>query len=114
MPTTLFACIFDNRLQLNIIVIFLILGSSERSVSPTDSEGEPRRKKARTSFTNEQIQLLERIYTSQRYLASHNRTDIARMLNLSETQVIVVTLTNIVKNIVSCVANRKDVLEISS
>ena len=67
--------------------MFIISGSSERSASPTDSEDGPRRKKARTSFSNEQIQMLERIYVSQRYLASNNRSDIARMLNLSETQV---------------------------
>ena len=61
-------------------------GSTERSESPSDVDG-PRRKKARTSFTNEQVAHLEHIYTTQRYLAASDRHDLARALHLTDQQV---------------------------
>jgi hypothetical protein len=44
-------------------------------------------RRARTAFTYEQINLLERKFDSARYLSIFERTNLARSLNLTETQV---------------------------
>lgn len=44
-------------------------------------------RRARTAFTYEQVHLLERKFSSARYLSVFERTNLARSLNLTETQV---------------------------
>uniref|UniRef100_A0AC34GMZ5 Homeobox domain-containing protein n=1 Tax=Panagrolaimus sp. ES5 TaxID=591445 RepID=A0AC34GMZ5_9BILA len=46
-----------------------------------------RRRKARTVFSDQQLQGLEKRFESQRYLSTPERIDLASALNLSETQV---------------------------
>uniref|UniRef100_A0A914QQM0 Homeobox domain-containing protein n=1 Tax=Panagrolaimus davidi TaxID=227884 RepID=A0A914QQM0_9BILA len=46
-----------------------------------------RRRKARTVFSDQQLQGLEKRFESQRYLSTPERIDLAAALNLSETQV---------------------------
>ncbi|CAJ0582489.1 unnamed protein product, partial [Mesorhabditis spiculigera] len=46
-----------------------------------------RRRKARTVFSDAQLQGLERRFATQRYLSTPERIDLANNLNLSETQV---------------------------
>ncbi|XP_065846452.1 homeobox protein koza-like [Oscarella lobularis] len=44
-------------------------------------------KKPRTTFTDHQITELERLFNAQKYLSSIERHDVARLLNLTETQI---------------------------
>jgi len=46
-----------------------------------------RRRKARTVFSDHQLQGLEKRFECQRYLSTPERIELAAMLNLSETQV---------------------------
>uniref|UniRef100_A0A0N5AH88 Homeobox domain-containing protein n=1 Tax=Syphacia muris TaxID=451379 RepID=A0A0N5AH88_9BILA len=46
-----------------------------------------RRRKARTVFSDHQLQGLEKRFESQRYLSTPERIELATALNLSETQV---------------------------
>lgn len=48
-----------------------------------------RRRKARTVFSDQQLQGLEKRFESQRYLSTPERIELASLLNLSETQVII-------------------------
>ncbi|XP_028177103.1 homeobox protein HMX3-like, partial [Ostrinia furnacalis] len=59
--------------------------------SLTSEEGEDpgvgRRKKARTTFTGRQIFELEKLFEVKKYLSSGERADMAKLLNVTETQV---------------------------
>jgi hypothetical protein len=46
-----------------------------------------RRRKARTVFSDQQLNGLEKRFESQRYLSTPERVELANALNLSETQV---------------------------
>uniref|UniRef100_T1GAA6 Homeobox domain-containing protein n=1 Tax=Megaselia scalaris TaxID=36166 RepID=T1GAA6_MEGSC len=46
-----------------------------------------RKKKARTTFTGRQIFELEKQFEIKKYLSSVERTDMAKLLNVTETQV---------------------------
>lgn len=46
-----------------------------------------RRKKARTTFTGRQIFELEKLFEVKKYLSSGERADMAKLLNVTETQV---------------------------
>ncbi|ESO96982.1 hypothetical protein LOTGIDRAFT_80212, partial [Lottia gigantea] len=46
-----------------------------------------RRKKARTAFSNDQIQKLEKRFREQKYLAASERSELADKLHLSDQQV---------------------------
>jgi len=48
---------------------------------------DPRRKKARTTFTGRQIFELERQFEQKKYLSSVERAEMASLLNVTETQV---------------------------
>ncbi|VVC99547.1 unnamed protein product, partial [Leptidea sinapis] len=58
--------------------------------SMTSEEGEDsavgRRKKARTTFTGRQIFELEKLFEVKKYLSSGERADMAKLLNVTETQ----------------------------
>lgn len=59
---------------------------------PTSEDNESKsgggkRKKARTTFTGKQIYEMERKFEVKKYLSSNERTDMARILNVTETQV---------------------------
>ncbi|CAH2095004.1 unnamed protein product [Euphydryas editha] len=56
--------------------------------SMTSEEGEEvgRRKKARTTFTGRQIFELEKLFEVKKYLSSGERADMAKLLNVTETQ----------------------------
>ncbi|CAH1796476.1 unnamed protein product [Owenia fusiformis] len=57
-------------------------------VFPHDSPGKHcRRRKARTVFSDQQLNGLEKRFESQRYLSTPERVDLANQLSLSETQV---------------------------
>lgn len=51
--------------------------------SPTDRK----KKKARTTFTGRQIFELERQFEMKKYLSSSERAEMAKLLNVTETQV---------------------------
>lgn len=46
-----------------------------------------RKKKARTTFTGRQIFELEKQFEVKKYLSSSERTEMAKLLNVTETQV---------------------------
>jgi hypothetical protein len=74
-----------------------ILGSSVSnqnsniSVSPDqfvdDEDEERKRKKVRTTFTGRQIFELEKMFENKKYLSSSERSEMARLLNVTEQQV---------------------------
>jgi hypothetical protein len=51
------------------------------------SSSDKKRKKARTTFTGKQIYELERQFEIKKYLSSSERSEMARLLNVTETQV---------------------------
>jgi len=51
------------------------------------SDGERKRKKARTTFTGRQIFELEKQFELKKYLSSSERAEMAKLLNPTETQV---------------------------
>ncbi|CAL8081949.1 unnamed protein product [Orchesella dallaii] len=68
--------------------------SMDQASSPgsTDTENETKsdgskRKKARTTFTGKQIYEMERKFEVKKYLSSNERSEMARILNVTETQV---------------------------
>lgn len=46
-----------------------------------------RRKKSRTTFTGRQIFELEKVFETKKYLSSNERTEMANLLNITESQV---------------------------
>ncbi|GBP76324.1 Homeobox protein ceh-9 [Eumeta japonica] len=72
--------------------------STEEARSPLGGEGSvtsedgddpasgARRKKARTTFTGRQIFELEKLFEVKKYLSSGERADMAKLLNVTETQ----------------------------
>lgn len=51
------------------------------------AQDESRKKKARTTFTGKQIFELEKQFETKKYLSSLERIDIAKKLDVTETQV---------------------------
>lgn len=47
----------------------------------------PKKKKARTTFTGRQIFELEKQFESKKYLSSTERSELAKLLSVTETQV---------------------------
>ncbi|ESO91056.1 hypothetical protein LOTGIDRAFT_122283, partial [Lottia gigantea] len=47
----------------------------------------PKRKKPRTAFTRQQVMELEKRFSRQKYLASAERSTLAKGLNMSDSQV---------------------------
>ncbi|XP_066953099.1 homeobox protein ceh-22-like [Macrobrachium rosenbergii] len=57
------------------------------SVGEADGAGDRKKKKARTTFTGRQIFELERQFELKKYLSSSERAEMAKLLNVTETQV---------------------------
>lgn len=51
-----------------------------------------RRKKSRTTFTGRQIFELEKVFETKKYLSSNERTEMANLLNITESQVLILLL----------------------
>jgi len=49
-----------------------------------DSPPSPEIRKLRTTFSSEQVLLLEKRFTKQRYLSANERLDLAKKLKLSD------------------------------
>lgn len=63
-------------------------GGDVRPGEPEDaSEADRKKKKARTTFTGRQIFELEKQFEVKKYLSSSERADMAKLLNVTETQV---------------------------
>ncbi|KAK0393929.1 hypothetical protein QR680_000475 [Steinernema hermaphroditum] len=82
---------FDNSMQLNAVQQFpshlwntAVIPDALRFMSSSKSY---RRRKARTVFSDQQLQGLEKRFETQRYLSTPERIELATSLNLSETQV---------------------------
>lgn len=82
--------------QQHDLLLNLSVGGGVASPCPsTDTENESsksggssgKRKKARTTFTGKQIYEMERKFEIKKYLSSNERTEMARILNVTETQV---------------------------
>ena len=52
-----------------------------------DEDEERKRKKVRTTFTGRQIFELEKMFENKKYLSSSERSEMARLLNVTEQQV---------------------------
>ena len=61
--------------------------SREKDVVKEDSEESRRQRKARTAFSDSQLQLLESTFEQHKYLSVEERGSLARKLGLSDTQV---------------------------
>ncbi|GBM03685.1 hypothetical protein AVEN_134912-1 [Araneus ventricosus] len=69
----------------------ILLGDSKiaaGSTSDPESGDKAKRKKARTTFTGRQIFELEKQFEIKKYLSSSERADMAKLLNVTETQVV--------------------------
>ena len=62
-------------------------GLMENGSSGSGASESKKRKKARTTFTGRQIFELERQFEVKKYLSSSERAEMARLLNVTETQV---------------------------
>ena len=62
-------------------------GSISGSISGSTSGGS-KKKKVRTTFTGRQIFELEKMFENKKYLSSSERSDLAKLLNVTEQQVI--------------------------
>ncbi|BES99108.1 Homeobox domain [Nesidiocoris tenuis] len=60
---------------------------SPSSDDRSSEDGERKRKKARTTFTGRQIFELERQFELKKYLSSSERSEMAKLLSVTETQV---------------------------
>merc|ERR1712002_68739 len=70
----------DSGAPLNLVV-------GRKTGMETGADGEPRRKKMRTTFTGRQIFELERMFETKKYLNSGERSHLSRLLDVSEQQV---------------------------
>jgi BarH-like protein len=61
--------------------------SSENASSGGGKMDSRKQRKARTAFTDYQLQTLERSFEKQKYLSVQDRQELAAKLNLSDTQV---------------------------
>ena len=61
--------------------------SREKDAVKEDSEESRRQRKARTAFSDSQLQLLESTFEQHKYLSVEERGTLARKLGLSDTQV---------------------------
>ncbi len=68
--------------MINLMFVFSELVGDEN-----EAIGESKHKKARTSFSTEQIQMLERRFVSHWYLSANERARLAGELKLSDQQV---------------------------
>ena len=60
-----------------------------QKIEDFESENERnKKKKVRTTFTGRQIFELEKMFETKKYLSSSERTELAKMLNVTEQQVI--------------------------
>ena len=69
-------------------------GGMKRKKEDQDSSAETlteddrlKKKKVRTTFTGRQIFELEKMFETKKYLSSSERTELAKMLNVTEQQV---------------------------
>lgn len=56
-------------------------------VQAEDGDAKSKKKKARTTFTGRQIFELEKQFEMKKYLSSSERSEMAKLLNVTETQV---------------------------
>ena len=65
----------------------LRFAAAAAAAAATGTSKSYRRRKARTVFSDQQLQGLEKRFETQRYLSTPERIELATALNLSETQV---------------------------
>ena len=63
------------------------IGEQSGANESTNSNDKSKKKKARTTFTGRQIFELEKQFEIKKYLSSSERADMAKLLNVTETQV---------------------------
>lgn len=67
--------------------VYLGQDMGDDSCDDTSSQEARRKKKARTTFTGRQIFELEKQFEIKKYLSSSERAEMAKLLNVTETQV---------------------------
>lgn len=72
----------------NLILLFFIIPGAKDDDLKTGINGlSKKQRKARTAFTDNQLQTLEKSFERQKYLSVQDRMELANKLNLSDTQV---------------------------
>lgn len=64
-----------------------LVPASSQQVEPASHSGPTRPRKTRTTFTGKQLFELERIFEQKKYLSSNERQEVARLLNVTGSQV---------------------------
>lgn len=81
----------DNSSSLNQTIPLMLSsgsgGGGDNGSCSSQSSSNMKRKKARTTFTGRQIFELEKQFEVKKYLSSSERSEMARLLNVTETQV---------------------------
>lgn len=81
--------ISQNSTQSSKSGISAITHCHDEDSSEDSSQDARKKKKARTTFTGRQIFELEKQFEIKKYLSSSERSDMAKLLNVTETQVII-------------------------
>jgi len=80
-----------HRQSIHFIAFYLDTLDYDIAFKLSDKFFKRKRRKNRTAFTTYQIYVLEKRFTHQRYLTTHNRDQIAIELRLSAAQIITVS-----------------------
>ena len=66
---------------------FSVAGDDDLNQNSNSSSFSKKQRKARTAFTDNQLQTLESSFERQKYLSVQDRMELAAKLNLTDTQV---------------------------
>lgn len=62
-------------------------GQCDPQPSGAGGDDDPKKKKVRTTFTGKQIYELEKMFETKKYLSSSERSEMAKLLKVTEQQV---------------------------
>jgi len=74
----------------NILIEYFLVVSAESEDNHGEGSGQPpckKQRKARTAFSDNQLQTLEKNFERQKYLSVQDRMELASKLGLTDTQV---------------------------
>lgn len=86
-----YAIIVNKSIDFNVLLLILFSGQNgDDSMNSSKSSGgtiSKKQRKARTAFTDLQLQTLEKSFERQKYLSVQDRMELAAKLSLTDTQV---------------------------
>jgi hypothetical protein len=77
----------DGQLQNHMVMVSDLVNSGGGGGGADSGNGQSRPRKTRTTFTGKQLFELERIFEQKKYLSSNERQEVARLLNVTGSQV---------------------------